>query len=263
MMLGQPLFADFGDVLQLLFLLLFFLIGPLINQMGKAKKAAKQPAQRMPGPVPPRPPQAPQGGKKALEAEIEEFLRQAQKRQPQGQAAQQPQQLRQQRPPRQQPPQPRPPRQRLAEQRRPGAAKPEPIRRLVQRPEQHGARSGSQLGEGVAEHVEQHIKSKPVTDHAQQLGRAVGQADENVESHLHEVFDHQLGSLGPSTAETTELREGTDSQVWENLEQRRARESATHADRTTDIVRLLRSPMGMREAIILGEILKPPKGLQD
>ena len=115
---------------------------------------------------------------------------------------------------------------------------------------------------GVAEHVDAHIKSRPVSDHSKQLGKRVALADENVEEHLHEVFDHEIGELESSTAAISDVGQGTDAQIWENLEERRARNAAAVDLRTADIARMIRDPVSMREAIIIGEILKPPKSVE-
>jgi hypothetical protein len=79
---------------------------------------------------------------------------------------------------------------------------------------------------------------------------------------LHEVFDHRIGELDASTEASDKISEGTDADVWDNLDQRRARDAAVLALRTADIARMIRNPISMREAIILGEILKPPKSLE-
>lgn len=70
---------------------------------------------------------------------------------------------------------------------------------------------------------------------ASQLGGRVGLADEKMESHLHQVFDHQLGRLQHSDLVVVD--------EWTLAEQLRA---------------MLRNPVSVRQAVVLAEILRPP-----
>ena len=49
--------------------------------------------------------------------------------------------------------------------------------------------------QGVAQHVSEHLDTTEYGDRAAHLGEEVGEADERLEEHLHEAFDHQLGAL--------------------------------------------------------------------
>ena len=115
-----------------------------------------------------------------------------------------------------------------------------------------------ELGRGVADHVRDHIQSDPISDHAKQLGRAVDQADENLEGHIHDVFDHQLGQLRKQPIRE-EAVQGTDSEVWESTVERRERRAADWQSRNEDIRKMLRDPESLQQAIILIEILRRPE----
>jgi len=94
--------------------------------------------------------------------------------------------------------------------------------------------------EGVAEHVARHLGgSQELAEHAEHLGEVVGQTDERLAARLHQKFDHQIGSL--QRAEPT----AADAQPEE-------------PSVTDDIMQLLSTPDGMRQAILANEILRRP-----
>ena len=106
--------------------------------------------------------------------------------------------------------------------------------------------------ESVAEHVRRHISTKDIQEHAQSLGHEVSQTDENLESHLHDVFDHDVGSITEHLDE--EIRQGTDSDVWDSSSSR-----TTAAElRNAAIVEMLQNPDTVKNAVILHEIFKRP-----
>jgi hypothetical protein len=98
----------------------------------------------------------------------------------------------------------------------------------------------------VAQHVQQHISDGGFKDRASQLGESVGQSDERLESHLHAKFDHKVGQLDDSPLSATSFGEPSAS--------RKAPPPQAQA-----IVRMLSSPLGVRQAILIGEILKRPE----
>ena len=87
----------------------------------------------------------------------------------------------------------------------------------------------------------------------EQLAQGIESADERIESHLHQVFDHRLGTLGADTADTV-IREGTDAVVWSDREDDRTVDSPL----AEQVFELLSSPQQMRTAVVLNEILKRP-----
>lgn len=135
------------------------------------------------------------------------------------------------------------------------------VRRLSEVPksikEQQGTPQHQHARESVAEHVERHIKSDPVSAHSRELGKEVGHADESMEDHLHEVFDHDVGSLTHGHV-SGEIPEGTDAAVWETSESKRLKTKETSKRRTQAIVEMLRKPESVQHAIILGEVMNRP-----
>jgi hypothetical protein len=77
----------------------------------------------------------------------------------------------------------------------------------------------------------------------------IDQADEQMEAHLHQVFDHQLGHLRKDNIAT-----GPPPPVAEPGDTRISEAAAS-------IRNMLKSPGNLRNAIILNEILTPPRHL--
>jgi DNA primase len=246
------LLADLGDVLSgLLPIILFVLYGiaQLVGNLQQEKRKA---------PPRPRPVQPPQefGGVKAapnaapgnqpnleetLRREVEEFLRRAQGQPQQQQRKGHPPQRPAQRPQRgaQRPTLPQ-----VRRQPEQPAKAPEQPRRLVdtQRPEhaapaappgaQRPLSTPSPLGAGVSLH------SQTLVDHAHALGADVALADERMEAHLRQRFEHQVGAIAPSAT----------------LAQRAATATAAQQLRT-----MLSTPESVRQIIIASEILRRPE----
>lgn len=100
--------------------------------------------------------------------------------------------------------------------------------------------------DGVARHVTQHLRgTEQIGEHARRLGEEVDQADEKLEAHLHQVFDHRVGQLRTSVTD-------------------QAAAAASDAKRTGftagAIAGMLLSPDHIRNAMVLGEILRRPSG---
>jgi len=90
----------------------------------------------------------------------------------------------------------------------------------------------------VAKHVEKHLDTSDITGHAAQLGAEVGQADEKVEAHLREKFDHDLGRISDP-----EDKAG----------------AAAGAAFAAQMAQLFRSPQSIQQAFILNEIINRPE----
>lgn len=101
-------------------------------------------------------------------------------------------------------------------------------------------------GGGVAEHVEQHIGSASFDQRVAKLGAVVDAADDRMEAHLHDVFEHRLGQLGARTSAAAASTLDDDS--GKPAEQARL-----------DITQLFRTPDNIRNAILLHEILQRPE----
>jgi hypothetical protein len=85
-------------------------------------------------------------------------------------------------------------------------------------------------------------ETEQIAEHSRHLGEEVDGADSKMQTHLHKVFDHQLGQLKSSSVETA-LVTGDRTAAELLLEQ---------------IRRMLCSPQSIRDAIIMSEILRRP-----
>jgi hypothetical protein len=89
----------------------------------------------------------------------------------------------------------------------------------------------------VAKHVEKHLDTSDITAQTSRLGAEVGQADEKVEAHLHQKFDHPLSRI-----------DDPDDEVG----------AAAGAAFATRMAELFRNPQSIQQAFILNEILNRP-----
>jgi len=234
------LFADDDDVAFIVKMVIFalFLIGPAILKAlgGKARQTDRTP--------PPKKPKKPQPSgadmlddRASKDAEIEDFLRRAEAKRRGGQAQ----------PAR---PRPQPQAQPVANPYLAPVADAEIVEAQVVMAQPVGP------GDEMESRFESSISTSDFEQRAQRLGDRVEFADDAMESRLHAVFDHGLGSLSQTaaevaTADVTPAPEDTASTVG------RARvAAATAASRIAD---RLRSAEGMRDAIVLREILEPPE----
>lgn len=97
------------------------------------------------------------------------------------------------------------------------------------------------VAEDFQSHVRRHMDTTDVTAHVSHLGERVGLADDKLDARLHSKFDHALGRLGqdevPANAEA----------IGPNI--------------ANDIVRMFQNPDDVRRAIILNELLSPPRDM--
>ena len=101
-------------------------------------------------------------------------------------------------------------------------------------------------GAAVAQHVRQHLDTREFTARASHL-TTVDQADEAIESHLHQVFAHQVGHFSSPPAEPS-------------LEGQSGAAPTTPAVTAPAefLVSLLGNPQSLRSAVILSEVLQRP-----
>lgn len=85
--------------------------------------------------------------------------------------------------------------------------------------------------------------AEEIAEHVRHLGEQVDAAQGKMDAHLHQVFDHQLGQL-KQTAQAA-LPPG----------------DAPAGSTMSELMRLLRSPQSIRDAIILSEVLNRPEHL--
>ena len=164
--------------------------------------------------------------------DIEEFLRRAAERRKQ---AQQGGGAQQQRPPAQRPPVQRP--------AKPLRQTPTPApRQTITERDIIEPREISSIGqESVEEHVRRHIDVSDVSEHADHLADVIEQADERMDAHLDQVFDHDVGKLGSGKSATDELVANVNKNPI-----------------ASDLLKLLQDPKSIRQSIMIAEILKRP-----
>ena len=104
-------------------------------------------------------------------------------------------------------------------------------------------------GESVAEHVQHHIGSADFSQRVARLGRAVDVADDQMEAHLHQVFEHKLGQLGVRTSVAADSILDDDS------------DPAKEPPAELDVRKLFETPENIRNAILLNEIIRRPEHL--
>ena len=133
---------------------------------------------------------------------------------------------------------------RRAAQRRAGR-RPPPVIEILE-PEASAPPVARQVDRGPSEQesstispLDDSLDTSEFDRRASELGGAVGKADDKLEAHLHETFDHSVGRL----------REG----------RRPTSASGAHAGLSAAaLIASLKSPQEVRKAIILSEILTPP-----
>jgi hypothetical protein len=216
-----PLFAvDIVFLIKVAVPLIAAVIWVLNQALAKAKKLPQQ----QPGAAPP--PRRPAA--KAVEDEVEAFLRRAAQARA-GQPAQAPQ---------------RPQRaavggrlEQAAPAARSTARRPPPLPAAAV--EVVGERSVG--GEGVADHVARHLDSSTFTERAAHLTH-LDQADEQMEARIHQSLDHHLGQLAPQESAVAMSAAGPSGQ----------------AVAVVGLGAFLANPQNLRNAFIMNEVFRRP-----
>ena len=172
-----------------------------------------------------------------MKDEVEEFLRRVAQMRAQAEAQARGQQQRPapQRPPQKQPQHP-PQQARLTQPPPPPTLQPQPVEIV----DAELADTSDRLGQRVRSDLR---GTEQIAEHTRQLGQEVDAADNKMQAHLHQVFDHKLGQL-KSSGGPTALVTGEQTAAELSLEQ---------------IRRMLRSPQSIRDAIIMSEVLRRPE----
>jgi len=100
----------------------------------------------------------------------------------------------------------------------------------------------------LSQKVSQNLDTREFAARAERLGDATEQADERMESHLHQAFDHRMGSI---SAGTRSIMADVTPEIDDEM---RARVAQHHP-----LLSLLRQPQSVRNAIILSELLQRPE----
>ena len=107
------------------------------------------------------------------------------------------------------------------------------------------------LGQGLEKRLEHHDDASEFSRHTAQLGQEVAEADEQMEAHIHEKFDHQIGTL-KSTLAKTPIPQQEHVQSHDDI-------STIEGTLGKQLASLLKNRDGMRRAIVLSEILTRPE----
>jgi hypothetical protein len=265
---GLPL-AAWEDVLQGLVPIIFMILYGIAQLIGNRDQVKRPPPRRVPPPQPlPRAdlegagPAAPGGGpppraatlEEALRREVDEFLRRAGGQPAPAAPAAPPAPKKRPAAPTAGPPRPQrqgagPP---LSERQPPPEQRPRaPLRQPPSQPRE-AARSEH---ESVAEHVARRVGTGgPVGQRTTPLGDYIDHSDERMEAHLRERFEHQVGSLGKGGAPASApLAAGVAASPAV------ASADAGPSLNAAQLRQLLTRPEGMRQALILSEILRRPE----
>lgn len=177
--------------------------------------------------------------------EVEEFLRRAAARRAQADAQRRAKQQRVAQQGQQPPPPQRVPPSRLTERLEPeDVVLLEPVQAEVVQPHTLSRQSSLQAADERRRDGSRQIGNRPP-----QFAQQVEMADDNMEAHLHQVFDHKLGRLRKDA-----IAEGPPPPVAAPGDTRVSEAAAS-------IANMLRSPANLRNAIILNEIMTPPRHL--
>jgi hypothetical protein len=226
------LVADVEDILKALSVFIPIIIWVLIQvfsgdeeekEKKKKKKAQQQQAERRPEK------QRPQD--KQFRGEIDEFLKRAAERR--GQQAPAEVEVIGPAPAARQPQMPE----------TSAAAASVPVTAEVVRREAHGDEEN--WGSNVAEHVQDHLRRGTWADRASHFADDIGEADDRMKAHLDKVFNHDVGHLSRPLSEQAR---GAGAVL-------RADATNAHAEAIVD---MLRSRDGVRQAIVINEILRRP-----
>jgi hypothetical protein len=206
------LLADFGDIVSALIPVVVFIIW-VIGQIANRGKAAQPPQRPLrPMPKPAAADAAAPDGQTSVYDEIETFLARAR------------QQI--------QPP---------ASPKQPVEAIVVPEKRTVKtaaRKPQNGGR------QSVDDYVRQHMSTVAMDRHVDELGDAVEVADDRMEAHMQEKFQHRLGALD-RTSQTPEAIAAAAS-------------STAVTEKSIDFAALLADGDDVKRAIVVNEILQRP-----
>lgn len=244
MIVPVPLFADAGDILSTLAAILVPII--LVLRYLFAGQEADPNPRRQPRPQPQRRPQQlgqqrrPQGqvpaGAPDPADEVEAFLRRAAERRA-GQAARDVEVLNP---------------QQLAQQRRGTAGNRPASAPAVQTPVPIEAVETESPRESVADHVRHHMEAAPFRDFASRRSQ-IESSEKIAEAHVHQVFDHQLGSLGAGLGEGGST--GRPIELGDAV--------AGTPTAAAGFAAMLGSAQSLRNAIILQEVLRRPEEIWD
>jgi len=207
-----------------------------LNQYFGSRNKQAPPARNNP-PQPPRPGQQP-GGQKGLLDEVEQFLKDARKQVQRQQNPQQPSQRNQP------PPMPQQANRKQKQQAAKKAAKarPQPARPLAESRPLDDIERGSSVAEHVREHIgNDRFDTSQFDERAGNLSHLQQTTEQDIGAHVRSVFDHQVGTMTSGSALSGP-----------------AAEAPAGPTPAQQLFVMIRDPQGMRNAVLLQEILRPP-----
>ena len=105
----------------------------------------------------------------------------------------------------------------------------------------------------VTDHVRTHMPSAQFGHVGSKLGQEVKDVDARMDEHVHSVFDHRLGHLADSAASAVELSAAVQGPIATDQVQ------ASGENMAASLVAMLSKPDGVRQAVLVGEILQRPE----
>jgi hypothetical protein len=101
-----------------------------------------------------------------------------------------------------------------------------------------------------------HLDTTEFDQRTSKMGLSIDQSDDVMESHLRDVFEHELGQFGGRTSETAEsvLDDDDEARSGEQQAETRGRRFGTG-----EFLQRLRNPDDLKRAIVLSEILARPE----
>jgi hypothetical protein len=106
--------------------------------------------------------------------------------------------------------------------------------------------------ETVEDHVRKHVPAAQSTRVGPQLGKEVADVDQRMREHLHSVFDHHLGRLSDSATAAGAAPATAPAAAAEASE-------PAPPDLAANLAAMLFQPEGLRQAVLLNEILNRPR----
>lgn len=98
----------------------------------------------------------------------------------------------------------------------------------------------------VGRSVEMHMRGTQAIDvHTRRLGAEVDLADDKLEAHLHQVFDHKVGNLKKSTPDAAPRTDAASPEL--------------QTPAAAAFAKMLADPQSLRNTLILTEIMKRPE----
>lgn len=218
--------VDIALIGRVIAILIVALVAIVNHLLAKAKADAAAKGQPRPRPRPPVPNQV--QGNRAMDPQdparnVEEFLRQVAQR-------------KQGRPTKQQPQKQQPV---VQVRTRPA---PQATRTLVPATKDLSQPSDL-LGEDVAKHVDAYMDSSVFATRSAAMGDVSKRSDQQLTSHMADVFDHKVGALTSTQGSATSAPMTTQQ---------------SQSPLLLEIIAMLQNPMSMRQTVILHEILQRP-----